>query len=303
MDKIVLEDANSKDLMLYISKRMDSMDILRNTSRPGVSELRTNILSSLQSSTKGDYYKVERVLDNISKTDDVDEIDALLESAGNVRPDQIEADIEKLNQQRTPKEIAEINEMILWVNDARIWFSPTEIEAALALKAGPKASTSLMSIEAKIASKYTIFTTDSGLVQYKVGEIQRKIPLKKRDVEDSESSSGFKEIQPAEINIIKHYLSTICPSDLYQKFWFDDFFDLKMARKGNYICQDPDNSQASMVLRCIKCLTDQRTEKTERLLDYASGNLHIHLKDTDLSLTDRSLKATVGTALLRLFTE
>ncbi|RKK77751.1 hypothetical protein BFJ69_g6040 [Fusarium oxysporum] len=303
MDKIVLGDANSKDLVLYINRRMDSMEILKNTSRPGVSELRTKILSLLQSSTRGDYYKVERVLDNISKTDDVEEIDALLESAGNVRPDQIESDIEKLNQQRTPKEIAEINEMILWVNDARTWFFPAQIEAALALKAGPKASTSLMSIEAKIASKYTIFTTDSGLVQYKLGAIQERIPLKKRDVEDSESSSGFKEIQPAEVNIIKHYLTTICPSDLYQKFGYDDFFDLKMARKGNYICQDPDNSQASMVLRCISCLTDQRTEKTERLLDYACDNLHVHLKETDLSLTDRSLKAQVSDALLRLFTE
>ncbi|KNA98343.1 hypothetical protein FOXG_02713 [Fusarium oxysporum f. sp. lycopersici 4287] len=289
MDKIVLGDANSKDLVLYINRRMDSMEILKNTSRP--------------SSTRGDYYKIERVLDNISKTNDVEEIDALLESAGNVRPDQIESDIEKLNQQLTPKEMAEINEMILWVNDARIWFSPAQIEAALALKAGPKASTSLMSIEAKIASKYTIFTTDSGLVQYKRGAIQERIPLKKRDVEDSESSSGFKEIQPAEVNIIKHYLTTICPSNLYQKFGFDDFFDLKMARKGNYICQDPDNSQASMVLRCIRCLTNQRNEKTERLLDYACDNLHVHLKETDLSLTDRSLKAQVGDALLRLFTK
>ncbi|KAF9773209.1 hypothetical protein IL306_009020 [Fusarium sp. DS 682] len=303
MDKIILSEANSKDLVLFINKRMDSMEILNNTSRPGVSDLRTKILSSLQSSTGGDYYKIGRVLDNISKTDDVDEIDSLLESAGNVRPDQIESDIEKLNQQRTAKEIAEINEMILWVNDARVWFTPTEIESALALKAGPKASTSLMSIEAKIASKYTIFSTDSGFVEYKVSEIQEKIPLKKRDMVDHESSSGFKEIQPAEVNIIKHYLSTVCPSDLYQKFGFDDFFELKMARKGNYICQDPDNSEASMVLRCINCLVDQRNKKTERLLDYASSNLHIHLKDTDLSLTDRSLKAEVGVALLRLFTE
>ncbi|KAG4274657.1 hypothetical protein FPRO04_09021 [Fusarium proliferatum] len=303
MDKIVLGDANSTDLILYINKSMDNMEILKNTARPGISDLRSKILSSLQSSTRGDYYKVERVLNSIARTDDVHEIDALLESAGNVRPDQIESDIEKLNQQRTPKEIAEINEMILWVNDARIWFSPAQIEAALALKAGPSASTSLMSIEAKIASKYTIFTTDSGLVQYKLGAIQEIIPLKKRDAVDSESSSGFKEIQPAEVSIIKHYLSTICPSDLYQKFGFDDFFELKMARKGNYIYRDPDNSQASMVLRCINCLTDQRSEKTERLLDYACNNLHVHLKETDLSLTDRSLKAQVGDALLRLFTE
>ncbi|KAF5256111.1 hypothetical protein FOXYS1_13435 [Fusarium oxysporum] len=108
------------------------------------------------------------------------------------------------------------------------------------------------------------------------------IPLKKRDIVDSGSSSGFKEIQPAEVSIIKHYLSTICPSDLYQKFGFNDFFELKMARKGNYIFRDPDNSKASMVLRCINCLIDQRTEKTDRLLDYAYSAVIENVKSTPL---------------------
>ncbi|KAF5005699.1 hypothetical protein FDECE_7860 [Fusarium decemcellulare] len=303
MDRIVLGEDNRKDLVLYINKRMDGMEILKDTSRPGVSDMRAKILKELQSSTGGDYYKVGRVLDNISKTDEVDEINDLLETAGSARPDQIEADIEKLNQTRTTKEIAEINEMILWINAARIWLEPLEMESALALKAGPGASTSLMSVEAKIESKYNIFSTETGFVEYKVSGIKDKIPLKKRDTADDQSSSGFKEIQPAEINIIKHYLSTVCPKDLYQKFGFDEFFDWKMTRKGNYICRDPDNAQASMVLRCITCLADERTSKTELLFDYASSKLHLHLKDTDLSLTDRSLKAEVGMALVRLFTE
>ncbi|KAF5597561.1 neutral amino acid permease [Fusarium pseudocircinatum] len=157
MDKMVLGEVNSTYLIIYINKRMESMEILKNTPRPGISDLRSRILSPLRSSLRGDYYKVEKVLNSIARTDDAAEIDALLESAGYIRTDQIQSDIEKLEQQRTPKEIAEINAMTLWVNDARMWFSPAQIEAALALKAGPSASTSLMSIRAKIASKYTIY--------------------------------------------------------------------------------------------------------------------------------------------------
>ncbi|KAF4453134.1 hypothetical protein F53441_4131 [Fusarium austroafricanum] len=302
MERIVLGQVNSKDLDIFIKGRMDSMDILKDTARPGVSDMRTKILTALKSSTGGDYYKVGRVLDNIAMTDDVEEINSLLESAGSMRPDQIESDIEKLNQERTSKEIAEINEMILWVNAARNWLTPLSMESALGIRF-PGASASLMSMEAKIASKYTIFSTESGFVRYKVAGIEEKVPLKKRDAADDQSSSGFKEIQPAEISIIKHYLTAVCPADLYQKFGFDEFFELKMTRKGNYICRDPDNAQASMVLRCIQCLANERTSKTERLLDYAASTLHFHLKDTDLSLTDRSLKAEVGLALVRLFTE
>ncbi|CEI60087.1 unnamed protein product [Fusarium venenatum] len=303
MERIVLGETNSKDLEIYIKKRMDGMEILKDISRPSVSDLRAKILQDLQSSTEGDYYKIGRVLDNIATATEAEEINSLLESAGDMRPDQIESDIEKLNQNCNAKEIAEINEIILWVNTGKMWFNPLSMEAALALKAGPGGSTSLMSIEAKIASKYSIFSTESGFVEYKVDNVEDMVPLKKRDVTDDGSSSGFKEIQPAEVNIIKHYLSTVCPSDLYKKFGFDQFFECKMTRKSNYVCRDPDNAEATMVLRCITCLSDERTSKTERLHSYTTEYLQKHLEEADLSLTDRSIKAETGKALVRLFTE
>ena len=241
VDKIMLGGApNKQDIELYINNCMDGMEILKDSKRPGVSEMRTKILNELQQSTDGDYYKINRVLDNISKTDEVEEIDEYLRNAGDTRPDQIEADIKKLEQIRTPKEISEINEMILWVDIGYEWLNPSQMEAVIALKAGTGTSstaqrTSLLSIESKINNKYTLFHIDYGFVCFKAPETIDKIPLKKRDSADEGSSSGFKEIQPAEINIIKHYLSTVCPTDLYQKFGFDDFFEQKMVRKGNYI--------------------------------------------------------------------
>jgi hypothetical protein len=303
MEKIVLGEANIKDLEIYINKRMDTMDILKDTSRPGVSDLRTKIVKNLPLSTTGDYYKIGRVLDNISLATEAEEITTLLEAAGDIRPDQIQSDIEKLNQNRTAKEITEINEIILWINAGNEWFTPLQMESALGLLAGPQASTSLMSLEAKIASKYNIFSTESGYVTFKVDSIEPMIPTKKRDMPDDQSSSGFKEIQPTEVNIIKHYLSTVCPPDLYSKFGFDKFFECKMTRKGSYICKDPDNAEATMLLRCIACLTNERNYKTEQLLYYASTYLHRHLDDADLSLTDRSIKSEAGLALVKLFSE
>lgn len=303
MEKIVLGEANIKDLEIYINKRMDSMDILKDTSRPGVSDLRTKIVKDLPLSTAGDYYKIGRVLDNVSLATEAEEITTLLEAAGDLRPDQIQSDIEKLNQIRTAKEITEINEIILWINAGNEWFTPLQMESALGLLAGPQASTSLMSLEAKIAVKYNIFSTEWGYVDFKVDSIEPMIPTKKRDMPDDQSSSGFKEIQPAEVNIIKHYLSTVCPPDLYSKLGFDKFFECKMTRKGSYICKDPDNAEATMLIRCIACLTNERNYKTEQLLYYAYTYLHSHLDKADLSLTDRSIKSEAGVAIVKLFSE
>ncbi|KPM40826.1 hypothetical protein AK830_g5696 [Neonectria ditissima] len=303
VEKIALGQPNKQDVELYINHRMENMEILKDITRPGVAEMREKILRDLQSSTEGDYYKIGRVLDNVSKTDDVEEINSYLQAAGDARPDQIEDDIEKLNQTRTAKEISEINEIILWVWAGREWLSPREMEAALALKAGSGGGTSLMSMESKIKTKYTIFSAEDDLVDFKVGEILDKIPLKKKDTSDEDSSSGYKEIQPAEISIIKHYLSAVCPPDLYTKIGFDEFFDLKMVRKGNYICKDEDNGHITMVLRCLTGLEEERNETTELLASYCMCSLFYHLGATDLSLADRSLKAEVGIMLVRLFTE
>jgi hypothetical protein len=302
VDKIVLGEANKQDVELYVNHRMESMEMFKDASRPGVSETRENILDKVLKSTDGDFYKINHALDNISKTDEVEEINAMLERAGDARPDQIEADIESLNQTRTMKEISEINEIVLWVSTAAQAVTPDFMEGAMALKPG-SGGTSLMSLESKIKTRYTIFSAEYGRIEFKVHEILDKIPRKKRDSADENSSSGFKEIQLAEINIVRHYLGAVCPPDLYKRFGFDEFFNLKMVRKGSYIYQDPDNNHITMVIRCLTCLVEKRNEKAEKVLIYAGKSLAWHMKETDLSLADRSLKSEAGELLTRLFTE
>ena len=346
LQKIKLGQVNLGDIDLYIKHHMDDMDMLQDSSRSGVSEMRDKILRVLRDSTGGDYRKMGVALDNISKIDEVDAINRCLEDAGNAAADQIVVDIAKLDQTCTPKEVSDINELILWTTSGFIWFTPLQMEAALSLKASgttlPAASTasnttdgpgptsgssqmaSLSSLGSKIRKgRYPIFQLsrddDTAVVQFKIdfSSAKQRIPVKKRDTPDDASSSGFREIQPVEVAIVKHYLITVCPRDVYDKFGFDDFFKEKLVRKTNYICQDPDNADLTLALRCLKCLVEQRVEKTETLYDYAASNVYWHLffaeyeGETDkditgdgrLSLADRTLRAQVGSLLVRLFTE
>ncbi|KAJ8123794.1 hypothetical protein ONZ43_g335 [Nemania bipapillata] len=289
-DKIKLEASNARDIELYITARMNGMDMLKDCTRPGY------IRSARQDPEHPE---------DCDRSGDIDEINDHLEAAGKTRPDQIVREIERLNQTRTTREIAEINEIILWINAARVWLDPSEMEGALALRAGKVSGhqTSLLSLESKISTKYSLFHIDNGVIDYKLAEAQDSIPPKKRGRSDDESSSGFKEIQLAEVNMLKHYLSNVCPPDIYKKFGFDDFFKLKLGREGSYICNDKDNAQITLALRCLNCLVEQRTDKTEKMHSYSYNYLYEHLKATDLSLADRDLKAEVGGMLVRLFTE
>ncbi|VUC27262.1 unnamed protein product [Clonostachys rosea] len=301
--KIPIAQSNTVDIEIYIKDRMDSMDILKEKT-PSVAEIRERILRELPNSTDGDYHKIGRVLDNISKTDDPDEVDFQLESARRPRPEQIEADIQKLNQSLSNREIAEINEMILWVNNSMSEkVDIAMMEAAIDLGTGEFASPSLMSLRSKIKSKYTLFQVGwNDTVEYKYPDIRAVIPNRSL-TREGQNPDDDTEVSATEINILKHYLSTICPKYLYEKVGFEDFLESKLVRKGTHIHQDLDNAHIRLALRCMKCLIEERTEKTKLLYEHSQTFLSVYLNAADLSLADRELKAEAGTMLVRLFTE
>ncbi|KAK7216486.1 hypothetical protein V2G26_004489 [Clonostachys chloroleuca] len=301
--KIPLAQSNQSDIEIYIKNRMDHMDILKEKT-PIVADIRARILRELPKSTEGDYHKINRVLDNISKTDDPDEVDFQLESARRPRPEQIEADIQKLNQSLSKREIAEINEMILWLNNGM--FAKVDlalIEAAIGLGIGDYVSPSLMSMRSKIKLKYTLFQVGwNDTVEYKYPDIGAMIP-NKASTRGSQIPNDDTEVSATEINILKHYLSTVCPKDLYDKMGFEDFLESKLVSKGSQIHQDLENAHIRLALRCMRCLIEDRNEKTQLLYEHSQAFLIVHLNAADLSLADRELKAEAGEMLVRLFTE
>ncbi|KAE9579599.1 hypothetical protein CGCF415_v011584 [Colletotrichum fructicola] len=298
MKKLRLETRNAEDIKLYIEARMNHMDILSDTTRPGVPDVRKRVLEALESSTNGDYTIAVAALDNIERVDSLEEVEDCLKRAGGARSNQVLEDIQRFNQIMKPKEIEEINEIILWVKWGIRWMTSNQIEAALELKTDHDTDgrqTSLRSLQSKIEKKYNeLFYADSeGLIDFKRPEMWDNIP----------QHNNADPILPEELNIVQHYLSTVCPKNVYDKFGFKEFFERRIERKENSICQDPDNAELKLALRCLRCLIEEQTDKSKLLRSYAADCLYQHLDSTNLSLADRKLKAEAGTLLVRLFTE
>ncbi len=301
---IALEGRTAPDIERYIKSRLDVMEAFGDLSRPGILEWRAKIVATLRDKTSGDYVKLVKCLDDIEKVDLVEEIQNVLDNAGKSRSDQIEAEIQALNQSRTAKEIAEINEIVLWMDTARVPLPPDDLDAVLAVGQSSDGGSSLLPLEARLRAKYTLFAVSTaGKVEYRSPEVQQCIPRRDQvDGADYQTGSGPpNEIYPSEVGMVKHFLRTVCPKEVYDKFGFDQFLETKMHSARNYICADPDNSEARMAVTCLRILTEPRNLKTAKLHPYAAQFLFSHLRKTDLSLADRELKAQAGHLLYKLF--
>ncbi|KAI0887806.1 uncharacterized protein GGS22DRAFT_154345 [Annulohypoxylon maeteangense] len=340
---IPIADYNADDIDKYINFRMDNMPILKNDGRAGISEWRNKILETLRYKCAGDYFKLNTSLNSLAKVDLIDDIEEVLADADKTRADQIDAEIRRLNNIRTVKEIQEINEIIQWIEAGRRWLPVDMMESFLSVKhrnsavAQPltpsltRRKTGLSDIESttqeatpmiltisllpfaqKLGEKYPIFTvTDSGFVDWRSSEIKERVPMKgfERDSRDSGSglsvvTSGPKIIQESEISIVRHFLNNVCPPDLYQRLEFEQFFDMKLGAKyKDYISLDLDNANIKIALTCLIVLTEEQLRKNTSVRQYAMYWLLDHLQDVDLSAADRELKAQIGPLLVKLFTE
>ncbi|KAI9373279.1 hypothetical protein BJX61DRAFT_541905 [Aspergillus egyptiacus] len=295
---IHISERNRPDIDMYIESKMDTIEALRNKNRFGVPALRKKIRVSLRDKTAGDYFRINTVLKRISHLDYVNDIDHVLENAGRERSQQIQAEIESLNNTRNPKEIAEINEIILWILHGREWFKPKQMAAVLYIKSG---EVSLLTLEAKLQIKYTLFEVDSdGDIDFRSYEIVDLIPEGSQRSEELRQNT--KRILPAEVEIIRHFLQSVCPPSLYDKFNFETVFEQKLRHTSGFIYRDDkDTAEAKLAVTCLHILTEKRDERREIIRPYAVNYFYQHLSAVDLSLVDRQWKRTIGPLLAKLF--
>lgn len=238
----------------------------------------------------------------------------MLESTSKTHVDSIDSQIQALNQDLTQKEIQEVNKIILWVAYGRTWLNLDEMDSVLSIHQGGadaisgfRAGSSLMSLSEKLKKRYNLFQMSPGSqwVKFRSDRFKTRITDLGKSVSTSSTRAGnVSGIHETEIRIIEHFLSQVCPADLYSKFRFTEFFNQKRSLKErDYIHQDSNNAELQIALTCLRIITEPRDDKTARLRSYALRYFLDHMKAVDLARADATLKAHMGPVLLQLFTE
>ncbi|KAL4994696.1 hypothetical protein BDV10DRAFT_188815 [Aspergillus recurvatus] len=307
-DRMVIEQRSAGDVQQYISRRMDDMPALRTgTRRKGVTSLRKRIQERLTEQAKGDYLTIDTALETIQQCEYPADIERALETAGRERSEQILEEIRHLNEQLTEGEIAEVNEIVRWIVYGAERLTPSQLGAALDLRAGQP---SLLPLEDKFKSKYRLFEVDrNGRVDFRSRDIEELIRKGHHNTHyrNQEDDDSFQDhgITPEESAMIQHFLRTVCPPDVYKRLNLDAFLEQKQQRrkKGALHCDDQHNGQTLMALACLRVLNGPSDPQRSVLLPYARSYLVQHLSAVDLALADDSALAKVGSGLATLFTE
>ncbi|KAL3479350.1 hypothetical protein BJX99DRAFT_255608 [Aspergillus californicus] len=305
-ERLTIEQRSARDVQQYINRRMDDMPALKDSGkRKGVASLRERIQMRLAEQAKGNYLTIDTALDMIQQCEYVADIEKALDTAGRERSEQITEELNQLNEQLTETDISEINEIVRWIVYGAERITPSQMSAALDLRAGQP---SLLPLEDKFKNKYRLFEVDrNSRIDFRSTDIEELIPKghhahQHQEQKDDNSNHG---ITPQESVMVQHFLRTVCPPDVFERLKFDSFLEQKQQRrkKGAIHCDDQHTGQAMMALACLRVLNGPSDSQRTLLLPYARSNLIQHLAAVDLALADVSSKTAVGSGLVKLFTD
>lgn len=299
-DPIHISAKNRQDVEALIESRMNDMPALNDCTNARVRELRQSVCHQLTDKTKGDYVRVNFALDDISKQEYPERIMSIVDNAGRERTHQIKEEIEELDRSLTDAEILEINDIILWIQHHRGLLTENQMTTALLARDGKE---SLLSLSNKFKSKYSLFTiTNRGEVTFRAPEVEKAIPMRRRARNELEQHSPD-AVSQGEIEMVKHFLRTVCPPKTYDKLDMDALLAQKKQDRGTRICQDDSNTgEAKLALTCLHLLTEDADELENGLLPYARNCFYQHLSAADLAFVDIELKVEIGQRLSKLFT-
>lgn len=290
---------NEEDIRLYIDFKMNKIGFLREKEDAQVNELRREIRNGLCTNTKGNYYMIDNALQEISSSVFDDDIHTAIRDAGKSSLTQhISDDIAKVNRICTEKEMIEINEIILWITFAQERVTLEKMSAVLRYTTG---ATSLRPLEERLKNRLLLFEVNNDdCVDFRSQEILDAIP-KRGDVAKPRQKND-ELVQQEEVDILKHFLHTVCPPNLFDKLKLEDHFNVKLKPQQEQVYQEDENTAHFRLAKvCIFVLANEDSEKFRVLRGYASRNLVHHMSKVDLALITYDSKRSLGSDLVGLF--
>ncbi|KAI9667075.1 MAG: hypothetical protein M1831_001252 [Alyxoria varia] len=280
---------SSRDMKEFINVRLINMDIFKSKS-PDVAALKAKVSEDLPKIANGNFILAGYKLDDIGRKTRVSGVEKLLEqiNEGTSLSDTIKDDVRRLNNTLDPKDLRDLNELLLWSIGAYCTFTVSELESALCLRR----ERSLVPLYDQLKSTYSAFFA-----------IDQKEDLGSNPDADellAERTSSHGAVLISEINIVKRFLRWVCDDTLYEKFGFEDFFHRKAGLGLDIIAVDYENRHIQLLQRCLEAIClDIHAEDTIRA--YARLYFIDHLVAVDLSRSNPSEKAKVGRLLVPLF--
>lgn len=307
---------NKDDIEMFINDRLGSMDILSSGSTR-VEALKKEILEGLLKEAHGDFINVGLLLNQIGDKKRPGEIRDVLSRSGENRSNTIAREIERLNETLDEDSISDLNELLVWVMNARCSLMLCELEAVLYVKNG---ELSLRSLEDEINGRFSALFRIDGEIDPKTKSMPptATVSLVSNSIEEyfrtnsareeAEADDGQLErntsgdVLESEVKIVRRFLDLVCDPKLFKKFEFEAFFERKLMKNTARLGVDTDTAHMRILMACLKAVSE-KTDESSALVEYATFYFEDHLRLIDLSLIQPQSKAIVGPQLVKMFTD
>ncbi|KAF5237869.1 hypothetical protein FANTH_10583 [Fusarium anthophilum] len=281
---INIAKSNGSDIESYIKRAMRKHDMFQgNDSKDEASRKKIN--DKLIEMAGGSFFKVQSTLDRIKDLVDSggqeSELDDLLTESDWGREAISKNVVAELQEQLSPQNIDEINELLIWVVYGFEWLSVDQLEAALFLRFG---STPLQKLAKKLQGKYSrLFEVDGQVITVRrdLLSLVIKDPKQLGSVDDDTPRiTATITITKGDITTVQNFLWTLFQKSVVEKFEFEPLAGQVTQTKGDIRMPDA---------------------KTESLGRYLVWNLPKHLKELNNPESDHkvdnAVKKDIGSIL------
>ncbi|KAG5763416.1 hypothetical protein H9Q72_008480 [Fusarium xylarioides] len=301
---INIAKSNGSDIKSYIKRAMRKYDIFQgNDSKDEASRQKIN--DKLIEMAGGSFFKVQSALDRIKDLVDSggqeSELDDLLTESDWGREAISKNVVAELQEQLSPQNIDEINELLIWVVYGFEWLSVDQLEAALFLRFG---STPLQKLAKKLQGKYSrLFEVDGQVISVRrdLLSLVIKDPKQLRSVDDDiPRITATITITKGDITTVQNFLWTLFQKSVVEKFEFEPLAGQVTQTKGEIRVNGYD-AHLAIVMQAISFLIKKPDDRTENLGRYLVWNLPKHLKELNNPerdhKVDNAAKRDIGSML------
>lgn len=219
---------NKQDLVLFMASRLKDSECFRKADN----SLKRRIQDELMTGTRGDFTQLQYLLEDISNSRSVSQVEDVLCRASYGRKQLIGSKVDSLNQSLDRGELEDVNEILRWVTTAFEDLKIDEHETILSFKTEVR---TVVYLEKRMRERYlALFDVDEGKrITLRPGILEHLLAQTEHARREMTSSGGrTSDLHISEVvlvqKLVRTYLRNIFGDDhAYDRFHSDNFFHSK----------------------------------------------------------------------------
>lgn len=294
---------NQDDLIRVARFRIDTMCRTKPDIRNILDGIGFDVPERLAIAARGYYANLDSKLRQINACESEERVKEIINRADDDMETTVKESIIALNTSLTENDISHLNEMLVWVIGGRSRIHVDLLQAVLYLAVDQN-----LMLRTVIDLKYsTLLKLDENdFVVLQSDDLEPILRAAGTSRSEADFSKNKNLLHISEIDLVDRFVKNVCGDDLYNRFDFSVFFNVKRGKKETSIGVGSQNNLNIRILhRCLMALSTKRGDhRLAKLREYAAPQWFMHLQEVeDFSETDKNLLREIRSGIVAVLSD